>query len=151
LACAVTAAWAGKHVGLHFIPPSQPWRNGCVESFNSRVRDECNINTFWSVTQARVVITDWKHDYNHHRGSLGKFRRTIALFLFNALLLCTAGVVHVGVSIWCVVRLAVLGYLCDTEQERPRSPTRRSFAVGLSAVPTQFTESNNHEQPAERQ
>jgi transposase InsO family protein len=62
----VTAAWAGKHVGLHFIAPSQPWRNGYVESFNSRVRDECNINTFWSVTQARVVITDWKHDYNHN-------------------------------------------------------------------------------------
>jgi putative transposase len=35
---------------------------------NSRIRDEClNINVFWSLTQARVVIGDWKHDYNHHR------------------------------------------------------------------------------------
>ena len=60
--------WAHGYVGLHFIPPGQPWRNGYVESFNSRVRDEClNINTFWSLTQARVVISDWKHDYNHHR------------------------------------------------------------------------------------
>jgi Integrase core domain len=25
------------------------------------------INSFWSLVQARVVIGDWKHDYNHHR------------------------------------------------------------------------------------
>jgi Integrase core domain len=30
------------------------------------VRDEClNINMFWSLAQARVVIGDWKQDYNH--------------------------------------------------------------------------------------
>jgi putative transposase len=34
-----------ERVGLHFIQPGQPWRNGYIESFNSRVRDEClNIN-----------------------------------------------------------------------------------------------------------
>src|ERR1022692_3555259 len=55
------AAWAGEHVVLSFIPPGQPWRNGYVESFNGRVRDEClNINIFWSLAQARMVITDWK-------------------------------------------------------------------------------------------
>jgi len=43
-------------------------RNGYVESFNARVRDEClNINIFWSLAHARVVITDWKDDYNHRR------------------------------------------------------------------------------------
>lgn len=32
----------------------QPWRNGYIESFNSRVRDEClNINMFWSLVQGR--------------------------------------------------------------------------------------------------
>ena len=68
LACAAMADWAHGHVGLHFIPPGEPWRNGYVESFNSRIRDEClNINSFRSLTQARVVISDWKHDYNHHR------------------------------------------------------------------------------------
>ncbi|ARG77883.1 transposase [Mycobacterium kansasii] len=68
LACAAMADWADGHVGLHFIPPGEPWRNGYVESFNSRIRDEClNINSFWSLAQARVVISDWKHDYNHHR------------------------------------------------------------------------------------
>ena len=31
------------------------------------------MHSFWSLTQARVVISDWKHDYNHHRrhSSLG--------------------------------------------------------------------------------
>jgi putative transposase len=74
LACSAMADWADSQVGLHFIPPGEPWRNGYVESFNSRIRDEClNINSFWSLAQARVVITDWKHDYNHHRrhSSLG--------------------------------------------------------------------------------
>jgi hypothetical protein len=41
--------------------------NGYVESFNSRLTDEClTINTFWPLAQARVVIGDWKHGYNHH-------------------------------------------------------------------------------------
>jgi integrase-like protein len=57
-----------SHLRQRFMPPGQPWRNGYVESFNSRVRDEClNINAFWSPTQARVVISDWKYDYNHDR------------------------------------------------------------------------------------
>ena len=68
LACAAMADWAGERVGLSFIPPGEPWRNGYVESFNARVRDEClNINIFWSLAHARVVITDWKEDYNHRR------------------------------------------------------------------------------------
>jgi transposase InsO family protein len=74
LACDAMADWAGERVGSSFIPPGQPWRNGYVESFNSRVRDEClNINIFWSLAHARVVITDWKHDYNTRRrhSSLG--------------------------------------------------------------------------------
>ena len=68
LACTAMADWAGERVGLSFIPPGEPWRNGYVESFNSRVRDEClNINIFWSLAQARVVITDWKEEYNQRR------------------------------------------------------------------------------------
>jgi putative transposase len=60
--------WQTSQVGLHFIPPGGPWRNGYVESFNSRMRGECpNINSFWSLAHARMVISDWKYDYNHHR------------------------------------------------------------------------------------
>jgi putative transposase len=68
LACDAMADWAGERVGLAFIPPGQPWRNGYVESFKARVRDEClNLNIFWSLAHARVVITDWKYEYNNHR------------------------------------------------------------------------------------
>ncbi|MDC8972967.1 MULTISPECIES: IS3 family transposase [Mycobacterium] len=68
LACAAMSEWATEHAGLHFIPPSEPRRNNYVEWFNSRIRDEClNINSFWSLNQARIAINDWKHDYNHRR------------------------------------------------------------------------------------
>jgi len=68
------ADWAGERTGLFYIPPGSPWCNGYVESFNSRLRDEClNINSFYSLLHARVVIGDWKIEYNHHRrhSSLG--------------------------------------------------------------------------------
>ena len=68
LACTAMADWAGERVGLAFIPPGEPWRNGYIESFNGRLRDEClNIELFWSLAHARVIITDWKNEYNHHR------------------------------------------------------------------------------------
>ncbi len=35
LARAAMADWAGERVGLAFIPPGQPWRNGYVESFTA--------------------------------------------------------------------------------------------------------------------
>lgn len=71
---AALAAWAGTRTGMVFIPPGEPWKNPFVESFNSRIRDEClNINLFWSLAHARVTIDDWKQEYNHDRphSSLG--------------------------------------------------------------------------------
>jgi putative transposase len=72
--CEAIAEWAKDKIGLDFIPPGTPWNNGYVESFHARQRDEClNINSFYSVLQARVVIADWNHEYNHVRrhSSLG--------------------------------------------------------------------------------
>jgi transposase InsO family protein len=81
-----TAHWAGEHTGLHFIPPGQPWRNGYIESFNSRVRDEClNINMFWSLAQARVVISDWKEDYRGRDRPCGRPPAQIPACAANAL------------------------------------------------------------------
>ncbi|PMQ18884.1 IS3-like element ISAar43 family transposase [Glutamicibacter arilaitensis] len=68
------ADWAGTRTGLFYIPPGSPWHNGYVESFNSRLRDEClNINSFYSLLHAQVVIGDWKTEYSHDRrhSSLG--------------------------------------------------------------------------------
>ena len=59
-----------RHSGAKtaYIEPGAPWENGWIESFNGRLRDEClNIEDFAKLTEARVAIEDWHHDYNHHR------------------------------------------------------------------------------------
>lgn len=58
----------------HHIEPGKPWQNSFAESFNSRVRDEClNMNEFWSVEHARVVLEAWRIEFNteHPHSSLG--------------------------------------------------------------------------------
>ena len=65
-----------KEVGVKtiYIDPGSPWQNGHVESFHNRLRDEClNQELFPSVTEARVVIEDWRRLYNriHPHSSLG--------------------------------------------------------------------------------
>ena len=76
--------WAGEQSGLSFIPPGQPWRNGYIESFNGKLRDEClNINEFWSITQARMIITVWKEEYNHHRRHSSLAYKTPAEYAAN--------------------------------------------------------------------
>ena len=55
-------------VDLVFIPPVQPWRNGLIESFNGRLRDEClSVNQFYSLSHAKGVIGIWKEDYSTTR------------------------------------------------------------------------------------
>ena len=49
-------------------PSRKRLADGNIESFNGRLRDEClNLHLFWSLTDARVVISDWKIEYNQHR------------------------------------------------------------------------------------
>ncbi len=60
--------------GTVYIEPGAPWENPWIESFNGRMRDELlNITEFGSVTEARVVIEDWRNEYNTWRphSSLG--------------------------------------------------------------------------------
>ncbi len=57
-----------------FIEPGSPWENGYVESFNSKLRDELlNGEIFTTLTEARVLIEQWRQEYNHIRphSSLG--------------------------------------------------------------------------------
>jgi transposase InsO family protein len=67
-------AWALKdYCRLHgtqtaYIDPGSPWQNPYVESFNSRIRDELlNIEEFGSITEAKVIIEDWRIQYNNYR------------------------------------------------------------------------------------
>ena len=67
--------WLGR-VGVKtlFIEPGSPWENGYVESFIGRMRDELlNGEIFDTLWEARVVIEDWRRQYNQVRphSSLG--------------------------------------------------------------------------------
>jgi putative transposase len=61
-------------VAWHYIQPGKPVQNAFIESFNSRLRDEClNEHVFLTLVEAREIIEAWRHDYNHVRphSSLG--------------------------------------------------------------------------------
>lgn len=62
-------AWAYQNkVGLDFIQPGRPTQNGFIESFNDKFRNEC-LNEHWFLTleEARVLIEEFRQDYNDFR------------------------------------------------------------------------------------
>ena len=66
--------WASGRLGWHYIERGKPMQNAFVESFNSRLRDEClNEHVFLTLAEARQTIEAWRLDYNHLRphASLG--------------------------------------------------------------------------------
>jgi len=76
----VLDAWAYRRgITLAFIQPGKPTQNAVIESFNSRLRDEC-LNAHWFVTvaEAQLTIEQWRADYDteHPHSALG--RRTPA-------------------------------------------------------------------------
>ena len=66
--------WVPGRVAWHYIEPGKPVQNAFIESFNSRLRDEClNEHLFDTLAEARQIIEAWRLDYNHARphSSLG--------------------------------------------------------------------------------
>jgi len=66
--------WAIDRVAWHYIQPGKPVQNAFIESFNSKLRDEClNEHVFLNLGEAREIIAAWRYDYNHVRphSSLG--------------------------------------------------------------------------------
>lgn len=66
--------WSLGRLDWHYIAPGKPVQNAFVESFNSRLRDEClNEHVFLSLAEARATIEAWRDDYNYRRphSSLG--------------------------------------------------------------------------------
>ena len=61
--------WAfAQSVELHFIDPGKPVQNAYVESFNSKLRDECLAEAHWpTMPRARAEIELWRIDYNTQR------------------------------------------------------------------------------------
>ncbi len=68
IARAVQRWLAANRIRTIYIDPGSPWQNGFVESFHGRLRDEClNREQLWTLTEARVVVADFRHHYNHAR------------------------------------------------------------------------------------
>jgi transposase InsO family protein len=68
-------AWlAEKKIRTRYIDPGSPWQSGYLKSFHGRFRDEClNREHFFMMTEARMVIGDYREEYNRVRphGGLG--------------------------------------------------------------------------------
>lgn len=65
---------ASQNVQTLYIEPGSPWENGYCESFISRLRDELlNAELFCSLKEAKVLVEQWRSQYNHRRphSSLG--------------------------------------------------------------------------------
>ncbi len=57
-----------SRTGSAYIEPGSPWQNPYVESFASRVRDELlGIELFQTLGEAKLLVEDWRHDYNTNR------------------------------------------------------------------------------------
>jgi len=64
-----------------YIAPGSPWENAYSESFNSRLRDELlNRELFTSVAETRVLLDDYRRDYNEERPHSGLGGKTPAEF-----------------------------------------------------------------------
>ena len=51
-----------------FIEPGSPWENGYIESFNGKLRDELlNLEIFTTLEEAKVLIEQWRKEYNQIR------------------------------------------------------------------------------------
>ncbi len=58
------------HLGVKtlFIEPGSPWENGYIESFNGKLRDELlNREIFTTLTEAKILIEQWRKEYNQVR------------------------------------------------------------------------------------
>ena len=62
-------AWIEESgVGIVYIDPGSPWQNAYVESFHNIMRREVlNRELFFHILEARVVIEDWRREYNTER------------------------------------------------------------------------------------
>ena len=61
--------WLKKNrIKTIYIDPGRPWQNGYIESFHSRLRDEClDREILLNVREAQVVVEDFRQQYNWHR------------------------------------------------------------------------------------
>jgi putative transposase len=67
--CQVMDLWAHQNgVQIDFSRPGKPTDNAFIESFNGTFRSEC-LNTHWfhSLQEAKLLIENWRQEYNESR------------------------------------------------------------------------------------
>jgi putative transposase len=51
-----------------YIELAKPYQNGCIESFNGKLADEClNEHWFLNIAEASEIVEKWRQDYNESR------------------------------------------------------------------------------------
>lgn len=59
---------SNESLELALTDPGKPWQNGTNESFNGKFRDEClSAEWFRNRLEAKIVIEDWRNQYNTFR------------------------------------------------------------------------------------
>ena len=59
---------AQSQIKTLYIDPGCPWQNGYVESFHDKFRREClGREIFYTLSECRVVVGDWRKKYNEIR------------------------------------------------------------------------------------
>jgi len=79
-------------IDWHYIAPGKPTQNAFIESFNSKLRDEClNENLFGSLVDAIETIEAWRVDYNTARPHSSIDNQTPAAFAAASVLAMQRG------------------------------------------------------------
>jgi putative transposase len=51
-----------------YITPGSPWEQAHIENFHDKFRDEClNLELFGSLAAARIIVEQWRKEYNRQR------------------------------------------------------------------------------------
>jgi putative transposase len=82
---------AAQGIDTAYIEPGKPWQNGAVESFIGKFRDEClNTEGFLNRTEARILIENYRREYNEERPHSSLAYRTPAEVCAEAMTLPAA-------------------------------------------------------------
>jgi transposase InsO family protein len=109
-----------------YIDPGSPWQNGFIESFHSRFRAECLAREqLWTLSEARVVIEDWRQEYNVKRPHRSLGLETPSAFAMAASQAAASGratpFLRPQLDIWSLVERYV---------NANTTPTKLTFPVG---------------------
>ena len=75
-----------RQVATLYVEPGSPWENGYIESFNGKLRDEIlNREIFYSVREAKVIVENWRLEYNNLRPHSGLGYKSPAEFALSCI------------------------------------------------------------------